>query len=234
MERKELYNSATNKLQKIYGLIFDENGNMKPEFNLTDEEIEAFRSLPGDSDSQRKALFETLFGGIIYNKYTFMCEPVIQSIFDLSYQIYLLCKKKNSAYNSNQIYTCQAHNWNGNILFSGYGDPKPESQLMKSIKIGLYNLNDTYSYEIDLFKDDSSSRVKGKLTIIRDKLKKVSLTGSPFYQDCGVETHNLNEISSKETTDILVIAENELSQILNNLTLEANKQDEKQSGFSRR
>ena len=227
MKKKELYNSATNKLENIYRLIFDENGNLKPEFNLTDEEIEAFSTLTDNSDNHRKVLFETLFGGIIYNKYTFMCEPIIQSVFNLGYQIYLLCKKKNSTYNPNQIYTCQAHNWNGNILFSGHGNPKPDSELMESIKIGLYNLNGTYSYEIDLSKDNDSSNLNGRLTIVRDKVK----SDSTFYQDCGIETYNLNQISSKEVADVVVVAKHELSQLLNNLTIEINKQEEKQSGF---
>lgn len=234
MEKKELYNSAINKLQKMYELLFDENGNLRPEINLTDDEIKAFRNSAGDINNQGKVLFETLFGGIIYNKYTFKYEKLIKKIFELSEQIFLLNRKKNSSYNQNQIYTCQAHDWNGSFLFSGNGNPEFSYECMESVKIGLYNLNGTYSYEIDLSKDNETSKVVGKLTIIRDRVRKsISWNVPSTYQDYGVEEHNLNEIASKEVADVIVITENELSQILNSLIIEVNRQPET-NGFRTR
>ena len=235
MKKKELFNSATAKLQKMYELLFDENGNLKSEFNLTDEEIEVFRNSTDDIDTQRKTIFETLFGGIIYNKYTFMYEHLLEKMYESCEQIFLLSRKKNSSYNQNQTYTCQAHNWNGNFLFSGNGDPSCDYKYMQSTKIGLYNLNGTYSYEIELSKNEKTSKINGKLIIIRDRVRKTtSWDVPPTYQDYGVEIHSLNEIASKEVADVIVIAENELSQILNSLTIETNKQLETQNGFRKR
>ena len=235
MEKKEQYNSAMNKLQKLFDTLYDEKGNLKPEFNLTDEEIEEFRNSTDDTDNERKRIFETLFGGIIYNKYTFMYEPMVEKICDLSKKIYMLSRKRKPSYNPNQTYACQAHNWNGNFLFQGNGDEKYGYRLMKSAKICLYNLNGTYSYEIELSKDENTSKMTGKITIIRDRVRKTTSWDVPStYQDYGVEKHNLNEISSQEIADVIVITENELEQVLNSLVFEANDQSERTTGIRKR
>lgn len=226
MKKKELYETALGKLQSMYETIFDNNGNLRPEFNLTDEEIEAFRTFKDEDTKQKKKAFETLFSGIIYNKYTLQYEGLVERLYELSEQIYSQSSSKNPSYNPNQIYACHANNWDGNFLFSGNGDPKYDFRWMKNAKIGLYNLNGTYSYEIDLAKDEKTSQVKGKLTIVRERVRKTSWSEPPVYEDHGVETHSLNEISSEEVADVIAITENELSQILNSLTDDSTKQGE--------
>lgn len=229
MENKELYDSAYSKIQKLYRLIFDDNGDLKPEFYLTNEEIEAFRNHFDNSEDGIKHQLETLFGGIIYNKYTFKCEPIIiKNIFELSRQINLLLKKKNYSSNHNQIYARQAYNWNGNILFSTDSD-------CHFVKISLYNLEGTYEYNINLERDSNSSKIKGEIKIIRERRR---VGSSSYYKDYGVESYDIRQISSKEsskeTMDVLLITENELSKILNNLTKEATSHEKEQPKIRKR
>lgn len=235
MEKNELYNSAYSKMQKLYELIFDDSGDLKPEFYLTDEEIEAFRSHSDNSENYKKQQLETLFGGIIYNKYTFKYEPIpiIKRLVELSHQIDSLSKRK---YDHNNVYARQALNWDGNVLFSTTGH-SPDDKYY-SVKIGLYNLEGASEYDINLQQEYATSKISGKINIVREK-RKVAFTNVQFHiQDFGVESHDIRQLSSKESAkeciDVLLIAEKELSQILNNLTMEANSYREEKNGFRKR
>jgi len=229
MEKMELYNSAYNKIQKIYELIFDENGNLKPEFYLTDEEIQAFRSYSNNSENDKKHQLETLLGGIIYDQYTFKCESLIKRLFELSRQIDLLTRRKDEP---NNVYARQAHNWNGNVLFSTTGHNPGDKYY--SIKIGLYNLKGVSEFDINLQQEYNTSKISGKIKIVREK-RKVAFTDVQFHiQDFGVESYDINQIFSKECIDVLLVAEKELSEIVSNLLKEKDSYENKLTGFRKR
>ena len=225
MERKELYDSAYSKIKKLYEAIFDENGDLKPDFYLTDEEIEAFRN---HSDNSEKQQLETLFGGIIYNKYTFKSEqPIIKRLVELSHQIDSLSKRGND---DNNVYTRQAHNWDGNVLFYTTGH-NPNGEYY-SVKIGLYNLEGTSEYEINLQQEYRTAKTSGKINIVRERRKVPATPWSFSIQDSKAESYDINQISSKEYMNVLLVAEKELSQILDNLTIE--KENSRNSTSGRR
>ena len=72
-------------------------------------------------------------------------------------------------------------------------------------------------------------------TLVRTEIAHIQTEAAKKrYQDYGVEKHNLNEISSQEIADVIVIAENELEQALNSLVFEANEQSERTTGIRKR
>ena len=230
MNKNELFDSAYRKIKKLYESIFDENGDLKPDFYLTDEEIEAFRSHSDSSESEKKQQLETLFGGIIYNKYTFKSEsPIIKRLFELSHQIDLLSKRENDP---NNVYARQAHNWDGNVLFATTGHSPYDKYY--SVKIGLYNLEGANEYDINLQQEYKTSKISGKINIVREK-RKVAFTDVQFHiQNFGVESYDINQTFSKECIDVLLVAEKELSEIVSNLLKEKDSYENKLTGFRKR
>ncbi len=237
MERKELYESAYGKLQRLYCAIFDENGDLKPEFYLKDEEIEAFRSYSGNLDDESREQFETLFGGIIYNKYSFKCSSAIKNIYEMSCQIMSIWKTNKYLAWRDPIYTRSASGWDGNMMLSIVRDEEIVTPKVSDfIKIGLYNLGGTYEYDIniDVRKTADGPEFDGEIKIVREKKKVTGLNGSSYYEDYGVESYGISQIYSKECETVLLAAENELSVLLNDLTMGETSSDEKRSGTIRR
>lgn len=229
MNKKELYDSAYGKINKLYELIFDDNGYLKSEFNLTDEEIEAFRGYSDNLDDGKKRKLEILFGGIIYNKYTFKSELTVKNIFELGRQIDLISRRKDDLSN---VYARQAYNWDGNVLFATTGHLPYDKYY--SVKIGLYNLEGASEYEINLQQERETSMISGKINIVREKRRVASSNVQFYIWDSGIESYDINQILSKECIDVLLVAEKELSQILSNLLQEKESYEKGSTGFRRR
>ena len=215
MSNNDLYKSATDKLQKLHDLIYDENGNIRPEFSLTDEELKAFRDY--SDESGKKEQFEVLFGGIIYDKGSHNSEAVLENIYDMSSKIYELCVNNHESWSPNYVYTKSASNWDGNVLFSA-------DRNFKSIKISLYNLNDKFEHVISLSKDPGYKKIVGFVNIFADRRIENSTLYSKNY---GAEYYDLRE---QGVMDILLACESELVSMLSQLTQEV---DNKESGVRR-
>lgn len=223
MSNNDLYKSATDKLQKLHDLIYDENGNIRPEFSLTDEELKAFRNHSDESGIDKKKYFENLFGGIIYNKYSYDSEVILRNIYNICYKIYQLCYASFDPYNPNYVYTKSASGWNGNVLFTC-------DRFFKNVKVSLFNLDGKYEHVINLTDDKKISKIIGSINVVGDKRKINSLDGNVHFKDYDVENYDLREHLPEDIMETLLSYESELSSMLNQLTSEV---DNKESGVRR-
>lgn len=205
MSNNDLYKSATDKLQKLHDLIYDENGKVRPEFSLTAEELNVFRNYQDETGKKEK--FEVLFGGIIYDTVSHNSESVLENIYDMSYKIYELCVNNHESWSPNYVYAKSASNWDGNVLFSADRD-------FKSIKISLYNLNDKFEHVISLSKDPGYKKIVGFVNIFADRGRENSTLYAKNY---GIEYFDLRE---QGAMDILLACESELTSMLSQLTQE--------------
>ena len=210
MSNNDLYNSACVKLQKLHDVIFDSNGNLKPEFDLTDEEVLAFQSYSNESDLDKKRYFEMLFGGIIYNRISYDLEDILREIYDMCDKLYGLCRVRYDAYNPNYIYAKSANGWNGNVLFSVDRD-------FRFVRISLFNFNSKYEHIINLFEDVNVSKIVGSIDIIGENRR---IGNSHEFENLDTEFFDLRKNPSSDVIEILYACKNELSIMLSDLTIE--------------
>lgn len=215
MSNNDLYKSATDKLQKLHDLIYDESGKVRSEFSLTTEELDAFRSY--QDETGKKEQFEILFGGIIYDKVSNNVEVVLRNIYDMCYKLFELCRSNHEAYSPNYVYAKSASNWNGNVLFSSERD-------FKSVKVSLYNFNDKYEHVISLSEDLGYKKIVGFVNVFADRGRENSTL---YSQNYGVEYYDLRE---KGAMNVLLACESELTSMLEQLTSEV---ENRKSGVRR-
>lgn len=210
MSNNDLYKSATDKLQKLHDVIFDSNGNIKPEFDLTDEEVLAFQSYSNENGLDKKRYFEMLFGGIIYNRVSYNLEDTLREIYDMCYKLYKLCRVRYDDYNPNYIYAKSANGWNGNVLFS-------VDRNFSFIRISLFNFNDKYEHVINLFEDINISKIIGSIDIIGENRR---IGNSHKFENLDMEFFDLRKNPNSAVIEILSACKNELSVMLNDLNIE--------------
>lgn len=210
MSNNDLYKSATDKLQKLHDVIFDSNGNIKPEFDLTDEEVLAFQNYSNENGLDKKRYFEMLFGGIIYNRVSYNLEDTLREIYDMCYKLYKLCIVRYDAYNPNYIYAKSANGWNGNVLFS-------VDCNFNFIRISLFNFNDKYEHVINLFEDINISKIIGSIDIIGENRR---IGNSHKFENLDMESFDLRKNPNSAVIEILSACKNELSVMLNDLNIE--------------
>lgn len=214
MSNNDLYKSATDKLQKLHDLIYDENGKVRDEFRLTPEEVVAFRDY--SDESGKKEHLEVLFGGIIYDRTSNNSEVVLKNIYDMCHKIYKLCRDNHEAYSPNYVYAKSASGWEGNVLFSA-------DRNFNSVNISLYNFEGKYEHVISLAEDIKYKKILGSINIVGDKRKTNSTL---YFREYDVEYYDLREDG---TMNILLTCESELASMLDQLTAEI----ENKSGFRR-
>ena len=98
----------------------------------------------------------------------------------------------------------------------------------------IYNLEGTSEYEINLQQEYRTAKTSGKFNIVRERRKVPATPWSFSIQDSKAESYDINQISSKECKDILLVAEKELSEILSNLLKEKDSYEKKSTGFRRK
>jgi hypothetical protein len=222
-ENSELYNSAIEKMQSLYKTVFDEKGNLKPEFKLTDDEIKAFHNYPDDLKSKSDRQLEDLFSNIVYNKYTYICGTIISNIYEICRELVPLWWK--------QFY--QHYGVAGFAYPTGHDD-NMSYEIMKDygpnedyhIKIFLSNLDGKYDCIITLLQPKNTLKPKGE--IIFQRISTVE-DHSPFrFKYDSVVTYDLNQIYSHEIVDVLFIIKEKMGKVLDDIKKQLSQDQDEQ------
>lgn len=224
IENSALYNSAIAKMQSLYKTIFDEKGNLKPEFNLTDDEIKAFHNYSDDLKSKRDRQLEDLFSNIVYNKYTYICGAIISNICEICREIEPLWWKQFFQHQSVEGFTVPS-GYDDNMSYEIIKDHGPN--IEHHIKISLSNLDGKYDCKITLSQPKNTLKPNGE--IIFQKIKEVE-DHSPIYSRYdSVVTYDLNQIYSHEIVDVLLIAKEKMKKVLDDIKKQLSQEQDEQS-----
>ena len=154
-EKKYLSNSALEKINKLYGAIFDENGEIRSEFRLTNDEMQQLNECPDDKKNGAIHKVEFLYNSVLYEKY----DKNVQELCNLCYNSYLLERK-------HMMLTTPFLATNINVGFDGCNctfDGRNIDSDGFNIKLSLKDKNNNSDYYI--FINKKEKEITGKLEL---------------------------------------------------------------------
>lgn len=219
--KTELYDSAYSKMQRLYESIFDDKGNLKPQFNLTDGEVEAFRNNSNNMENSNHLRLQSLFDFIIYNR----CNIILKEIKEIAIQIERMHYYRFYYKGENMpvFYNGYVTNFNKgeNIYYEIYTGGQ-------SITLNLFNLDggiDVFNIAFET-RNNKIPQMQGNITILKEK--RIVGSGKLQTTQYGSRTsYDINQIYSQEIINILLTAKEKLSRVLNNLINEYGPEVEK-------
>lgn len=218
----ELYNSAFAKIQKLYSAFFDNDGNLKPEFYLNDEEIEALHTYSNNLGAESKHQLENISAGITYIKCSIMLKKIREicaQIEDLYYYHYYYQGEGKPTFYPMYI-SDRDHSENIYYEISHGGDAV--SLNLKDLDGGIYDCQIEFKSKYNQFPE-----FEGNVTIRKDKREEEE--GTMRYTKFGSEvSYDIIQISSQEAMNALLVAEERLLRVLNNVKTEFNSKNVEQ------